>query len=66
MPERKKVKEYRETLQQMAKPQKGNQQGKQSKQRKELEGKAAKLGIELYGEERKGRPPVKLKGKPRR
>jgi hypothetical protein len=59
MPERKKVKEYRETLHKMAKPQKG-------KQRKELEGKSAKLGIELYGEERKGRPDVKLKGKPRR
>lgn len=59
MPERKKVKEYRETLQQMAKP-------KKAKQRQALEGKAAKLGIELYGEERKGRPDVKLKGKPRR
>ncbi len=59
MPERKKVKEYRETLQKMAKPRKG-------RQGKALEGKAAKLGVELYGEERKGKPPTKLKGKPRR
>jgi hypothetical protein len=59
MAERKKTKEYRETLQKMAKPQK-------RAQRKELEGKAAKLGIELYGEERKGKPQVKLTGKPRR
>jgi hypothetical protein len=63
MPERKKVKEYRETLQQMAKSRKGNKKGKQGK---ELEGQAAKLGVELYGEERKGKPAVKLKGKPRR
>jgi hypothetical protein len=59
MAERKKAKEYRETLQKMAKPQK-------RAQRKALEGKAAKLGVELYGEERKGKPQVKLTGKPRR
>lgn len=55
MPERKKIKEYRETLRGLAKPRK-------AQQRKELEGKAAKLGIELYGEERKGKPSVKVKG----
>jgi hypothetical protein len=59
MPESKKVKDYRKTLQDMAKP-----QGKRSK--KELEGKAAKLGTEIYGEERKGRPKSKPGNKPRR
>jgi hypothetical protein len=59
MPESKKVKEYRKTLQEMAKP-----HGKQHK--KVLEGKAAKLGTEIYGEERKGRPKVKPGNKPRR
>lgn len=59
MAESKKVKAYRETLHEMAKPQKKQQQ-------KELEGKAAKLGTEIYGEERKGKPKVKPAGKPRR
>lgn len=59
MAERKKVKEYRETLHDLAKPRK-------ARQRKKLAGKAAKLGVELYGEERKGKPQVKLTGKPRR
>jgi hypothetical protein len=59
MPESKKVKAYRETLHEMAKP--------QAKQRKkELEAKAAKLGTEIQGEERKGTPKIKLRGKPRR
>jgi hypothetical protein len=55
MPESKKIRAYRKTLQEMAKPQK-------DEQRKILEGKAAKLGIEIYGEERKAKP----KTKPRR
>jgi hypothetical protein len=55
MPERKKVREYRATLHEMARPQTGAR-------RKLLEGKAAKLGTEIHGEERKGRP----KTKPRR
>jgi hypothetical protein len=59
MPESKKIKEYRETLQDMAKP-----RGKRNK--KELEGKAAKLGTEIYGEERKGKPETKPGNKPRR
>jgi hypothetical protein len=61
MPESKKIKAYRETLHEMAKPQRKERQ-------KELEGKAAKLGTEIYGEERKGRPKIKIKpgNKPRR
>jgi len=55
MPERKKIRAYRETLHEMAKPQTGER-------RKRLEGKAATLGTEIYGEERKGKP----KTKPRR
>lgn len=62
MPDRKKVREYRETLHQMAQDRAGT--------RKELEGKAAKLGVEIYGEERKGKPrgstSRSAKGKPRR
>jgi hypothetical protein len=60
MPESKKVKEYRKTLQDMAKP--NDKRGK----KKELEGKAAKLGTEIYGEERKGKPKTKPGNKPRR
>jgi len=59
MAESKKIKRYREALHEMAKPQ-------SDARRKELEGKAAKLGTEIYGEERKGKPRVKLGGKPRR
>jgi hypothetical protein len=59
MAESKKVKKYRETLQEMAKPQ-------PEAQRKELEGEAAKLGTEIYGEERKGKPKIKPGDKPRR
>ncbi len=59
MPESKKVKDYRKALQDMAKP-----QGKRSK--KELEGKAAKLGTEIYGEERKGKPKARRGDKPHR
>lgn len=59
MPESKKVKEYRKTLQEMAKP-----HGKRHK--KVLEGKAAKLGTEIYGEERKGKPNIKPRAKPKR
>ena len=59
MAESKKVKEYRKALHDMAKPQ-------PEKRRKELEGKAAKLGSEIYGEERKGKPKVKPANKPRR
>ena len=59
MAESKKIKEYRKTLHEMAKPQ-------PEERRKELEGKAAKLGTEIHGEERKGKPKVKPAGKPRR
>ena len=59
MAERKKVKTYREALHELAKP-------RTARQRKKLEGDADKLGIELYGEERKGKPPVKVKKKARR
>ena len=52
MAESMKVKEYRKSLQDMAKPQ-------PEQRRKELEGKAAKLGTEIYGEERKGKPKIK-------
>lgn len=55
MPEGKKIKAYRETLHEMAKSQ-------TDQRRKHLEGKAAKLGTEIQGEESKGRP----KTKPRR
>jgi len=59
MAENRKIKAYRKVLQDMAKP--------HSEQRhKVLEGKAAKLGTEIYGDERKGRPKTKLSGKPRR
>ncbi|WP_119303759.1 hypothetical protein [Dongia deserti] len=59
MPESKKVKEYRQTLQELAKP-----HGKRHK--KVLEGKAAKLGTEIYGEERKAKPKIKPGNKPRK
>ncbi len=59
MPESKKVKEYRKTLQEMSKP-----HGKRHKE--VLEGKAAKLGTEIYGEERKAKPKLKPGNKPRR
>jgi len=52
MAESRKVKDYRNTLQDMTKPQ-------PEQRRKELEGKAAKLGTEIYGEERKGKPKIK-------
>jgi hypothetical protein len=54
MPESKKIKEYRETLHEMAKPE-------NKKRMKALEGKAAKLGTEIYGEERKGKPKTKTR-----
>ncbi|HEV8389162.1 MAG TPA: hypothetical protein VGQ35_04920 [Dongiaceae bacterium] len=54
MPESRKIKAYRETLHEMAKP--------QNKGRlKVLEGKAAKLGVEIYGTERKGKPKTKTR-----
>ena len=59
MPERKKVREYREAVQELAKP-----HGRQHK--KVLEGRASKLGTEIYGEERKGRPEAKRGNKPRK
>lgn len=59
MAESKKVRRYRETLQDMAKPQTEERQ-------KVLEGRSAKLGSEIYGEERKAKPKVKPGGKPRR
>ena len=59
MPESKKIKAYREAVQELAKP-----HGKQH--RKVLEGQEAKLGTEIYGKERKGKPKVKLGNKPRK
>jgi hypothetical protein len=59
MKESRKIKEYRKSLQDLAKPQ-------SKERRKVLEGKAAKLGTEIYGEERKGKPKIKPGGKPRR
>ena len=59
MVESRKVKEYRKSLQDMAKPQ-------PEPERREAEGKAAKLGNEIYGEERKGKPDIKPGNKPRR
>ena len=59
MTESRKVKVYRETLQDLAKPQ-------SKERRKVLEGKAAKLGTEIYGEERKGKPKIRPGDKPRR
>ena len=59
MPERKKIREYRDALRKMAKPQK-------EERRKNLEGKTAKLGIEIYGEERKAKPKTKAGTKPGR
>jgi hypothetical protein len=59
MPESKKVKAYREAIHELAKP-----HGKRHK--KVLEGKVAKLGTEIYGEESKGRPKSKLSKKPRK
>ena len=59
MPDRKKIREYRETLHQMAKLRK-------DQRRKHLEGKAARLGTEIYGEERKAKPKTKTGAKPRR
>ncbi|MGH6784418.1 MAG: hypothetical protein ACREBP_07315 [Sphingomicrobium sp.] len=58
MAESKKIRRYRETLHEMVKPQ-------NEARRKELEGKAAKLGAEIYGEERKGKPNFKPGNKPR-
>jgi hypothetical protein len=59
MAESKKIRQYREALHEMAKPQ-------SEVRRKELEGKAAKLGTEIYGEERKGKPKARPGNKPRR
>lgn len=59
MAESKKISRYRETLHEMAKPH-------DETRRSELEGKAAKLGTEIYGEERKGKPKIKPGDKPRR
>ena len=59
MAESKKIRRYRETLQDMAKPQ-------TEERHKLLEGKAAKLGTEIYGEQRKGKPKIKPSDKPRR
>ena len=56
MRERKKIREYRKTLHEMATP-------LEAERRKALEGKAAKLGVEISAEEKKGKPKVKLKPK---
>jgi hypothetical protein len=58
MAESRRVKECRETLQELAKP-------RNARRRKELEGKAAKLGTALHDEESKGKPVAKPGSKPR-
>ena len=59
MAERRKIREYREALHEMAKPQK-------EERRKDLLGKRSKLGTEIYGEERKAKPKTRTAAKPRR
>lgn len=59
MAERRTIREYREALREMAEPQKEGG-------RKSRVGKAAKLGAEIYGEERKAKPKTKGGVKPRR
>lgn len=59
MAERRKIREYREALREMAEPQKEG--GHKSRA-----GKAAKFGAEIYGEERKAKPKTKGGAKPRR
>jgi hypothetical protein len=53
------IREYREASHEMASPRKESR-------RKSLAGKAAKLGAEIYGEERKAKPKTKGGAKPRR
>jgi hypothetical protein len=62
MAESKKVAEYRATLHQAAKT--GRQAGTPGEARRQadLEGKAAKLGLEIQGEESKAAPKPKAKG----
>lgn len=57
MVNRSKERVYRETLHELAKTGAGKDQ---ELKRRKLEGKAAKLGLELYGEERKGKPKTTL------
>jgi hypothetical protein len=59
MAERRMIREYREAPHEMASPRKEGR-------RKSLAGKAAKLGAEIYGEERKAKPKTKGGAKPRR
>ena len=59
MTESRKIREYRKSLQDMAKPQ-------TEERHKVLEGRAAKLGTEIYGEQRKGKPRTEPGRKPRR
>jgi hypothetical protein len=59
MPESRKIRAYRKALHEMAKPQ-------TPRRKRELEGKAGKLGTEIYGEERKAKPKAKPGSKPRR
>jgi hypothetical protein len=53
------IREYREALHEMASPRKEGRC-------KSLEGKAAKLGAEIHGEERKAKPKTKGGARPRR
>ncbi|WP_374368914.1 hypothetical protein [Dongia sp.] len=63
MPESKKIDEYRRALHDLAKsPGSRKPQDRQSAPERDLEGKAAKLGLEIQGEESKGAPkPVRNK-----
>lgn len=58
MAESRKAKEYRASLHELARP-------RNERRRKELHGKSAKLGHEIYGEERKGKPRSEPGRKPR-
>ena len=59
MSDNKKIKDYRKSLRDMAKTE-------PEEQRRTAEGKAAKLGNEIAGEERKGKPEYKPSDKPPR
>ncbi len=57
MPESKKIDTYRRALHDLAKsPGSRKPQDRQSEPELDLEGKAAKLGLEIQGEESKGAP----------
>jgi len=56
MPKKDKRDEYRDALEDLARLQHPSDKSDKSTRQKELEGKAAKLGIEIQGEESKAAP----------